>query len=473
MNEKDHGKTGRMRRVPRGFRWLIWTLLIATSLYFGYDATGWILWNRFKAKYEANGVSFDFEDHFITPAPEDDFMQSPTMLGWSKSKDANLTNILTHLPDGVERALQPERGYEYHRPVLFGPILSAEGPLFPEDLALERIHVAMATSDAALKQFAEDAKRPSCWWDDEIPLIPRINVFAQLLELRVRAHLHTGDTDAALNELIGALRFTQHMRNGNTVVGALVQIAVLGILHDSVWEGFRIQAWNDQQLLRLAEEIDQLTVAEDFAMIGVRELAGTIGLIEEMETETYTNSYGSGGWRFSMGCDVLDHFQACPTKEGPWKDSRKLGHLVFETIVPKGHHRLWVYTSGSMWAAMAMGESGELPPRLTEERIVRGEAWDRDSWLCRTFGVGVPHIGKIGEVIIEEQEFYDFARVACELERFWLREGRYPQSLDELPTDAGFPTSSNGRAIEYDLTSDGRYRLKAIEEWRYSPVAED
>ncbi|MEM7013057.1 MAG: hypothetical protein AAF585_16410, partial [Verrucomicrobiota bacterium] len=95
----------------------------------------------------------------------------------------------------------------------------------------------------------------------------------------------------------------------------------------------------------------------------------------------------------------------------------------------------------------------------------------RDSWRIRFAGHGIPSIGRIGDALIEVQAGFDFARVACELERFYLSEDVYPNTFQQLPEWSAVAQVVERSEIEFSQSDDGRYELYGpLENWRYRRV---
>lgn len=88
-------------------------------------------------------------------------------------------------------------------------------------------------------------------------------------------------------------------------------------------------------------------------------------------------------------------------------------------------------------------------------------------------GYAIPRIGRIGDAIIEVQAAFDFARVACELERYFLANGAYPESLQQLLAWDKIEDAVQRSQIQYHQSDDGRYELKGeFDDWRYRRVAD-
>ncbi|MEM7015237.1 MAG: hypothetical protein AAF585_27585, partial [Verrucomicrobiota bacterium] len=387
-------RPSRWRRIPRGFRGLIWTISILALLYFGYDATGRIMWSRFKAKYEAHGVSFNYEDHWIEPAAADDFMQSPTMLGWRDDNDPALVEALTAFPEFVagsqgywtDGALEPlgtaiefapdkegdaARGEilmsmvgRSLKPGEFEALLNFEdrniGPPAPDQMAVAQLDAWLSPKDDAFAQLAVDVLRPECGWNREVPMIRQINNWAEISKLRIRVHLALGRSDRSLEELTTVLRFSSHLRSGRNLVAVLVQTAVLGIIIDAAWEGLHLRAWDDQQLQKLAIEIDRLKITEDFAMMAVVELSQQEWLNSHFENGTHPDAMGAK-WRHLNWLLFLGHVASKPEAGEFWDHICATPYRGFEVIAPKGHYRLKLWTIGCFWADSVLGHSGDLP----------------------------------------------------------------------------------------------------------------
>lgn len=93
----------RNRTLSRCFWVLMSCIGILVITFVGYTIAGNTAWNQFKAKYEKNGLDFDYAVGFRSPPEDQDFFKSPTMKGWLNSHDRELVRLLTEYPEGVAR----------------------------------------------------------------------------------------------------------------------------------------------------------------------------------------------------------------------------------------------------------------------------------------------------------------------------------------------------------------------------------
>ncbi|MEM7014087.1 MAG: hypothetical protein AAF585_21720, partial [Verrucomicrobiota bacterium] len=328
------------RRIPRGLRWLFWTTAILAILYFGFDFFGRFLWYRFEAKYAKHGVSFDLEDHFLSPDPAEDFFQSPTILKWRDGANTKFISDFTGLPKGVT-AYDRRSNWQDGKLERLGSALSPPKPSLSNSAAAEQLLPLLAGQNPLYDQFIEDTKRPKISRDEKVMSLGRLNQWADSQATRIRIFLHAGETQRALDELVAALRFTQHLRERGSLVGMLVQLAMLGILQDAVWEGLQLQAYDEPQLQALSEALDELTIAEDFANIAVLELAMAKDGIVQVEAGNY-HAYGmSGGWRDHFWNELNSHVKASIQRDANWADYQVSLLLSFQFVAPPGNRRLW------------------------------------------------------------------------------------------------------------------------------------
>lgn len=468
------------RRIPRGFRWLVWTAAILAIFYFGFDLTGRILWHRFEAKYAKHDVSFDLEDHYQSPDPENDFLQSQTYQQWTKG--GAFVSKFTGLPTGVT---------EYDRSLSWED-LRLEGlgtALDPSNLSLTNTEAAaqllplLASQNSIYDQFIEDTKRPEISRDDSVIQLGRVHDWARTQSTRIRIFLHAGDSQRAVDELCAALRFTQHLRERRSLVGMLVQLSILGEIQDVVWEGLQLQAYDSKQLNQFASELDRLTIAENSAEIAVMELARLKHGIVEVEAGNYHAHGVKGGWRTHFWNELNSHVDASRKRDPNWDDYNHTLLLSFQLVAPPGNRRLWLHTAGDYWQHAALGHNGDLPDEFNLEQLDSSKAWKIPDWRLVLFGFSIPNMGRIGEVILTQQQFFDFARIACELEIHFLQDEQYAATLQQLQIEVPNDRWASDRKISFSQSPGGRIQLWSVGDdrrddggnsskdsvWRYNP----
>lgn len=433
--------------LSRDARWLLYGFIFLLILYFGYDITGRVLWARFKAKYERAGVSFLYEDRAANPPTDEDFFESPTLSAWRQNAD--FLKPLIEFPAGIEPP-QAEKGWEDHwelaEPVRMVSAITAPAPDLTEAAATTQILIEFAGADPLFAQLVEDTKRSLVTRSDQIPMVAKINNFTEILSLRIQANLAAGNAGLAMDELCAGLRISQRMRDLGNLVGLLVELAMLDILEDAVWEGFRRESWNKNQLRQLAYEIDHLRITKDFAEIPLQELSAIEFYFGFQPAYRYAAPY-PGGWFSSRFRGTKSKW--CSLFADTWSIAGLQSATVssFELLIPKGHFCFMLYYAGRFYDDFCMDEHGSLSPEFTADQNERAMdtilAYRSRDWLNQIYGVAVPNLGNTGESVLDRQQFYDLARIACELEIYKQRAGEYPDTLSvpnfEAPADRYLP----------------------------------
>ncbi|MEM1296055.1 MAG: hypothetical protein AAGH89_11870 [Verrucomicrobiota bacterium] len=447
MNRRFHHVKDRWRRTPKGIRWLIIAATSITTLYVVEDLSGRIAWKNYHQAWEERGVTISLPDPSQINIPQDeDFWESDVMRKWeamSPNYDPSLPNLLSgsyRTTDYVLKAASLEAATltEFNLPL--GKEL--------EDFLRQAHHEDLAL-DGLFQTFADGCKRTRARsFGDRVPSPGRINDAAKHTCDRVAIHLHNHDPERACRDLIAFMQFSNHLRE-QALVGLLVNIAVCGILSDSIWEGLAMQAYDAEQLTELQNALNEVRLARDFAQPAFQEMGGIRDIIDDQ------------GFRELLMSGTLSPLSR--STSDPFRHLQDLILRALDITAPKGRHFNAVIDSFSMWESVTL-ENGKVPDELTIEQSKRLNTW-KPGWRSRIsfMRAAVPNLGKIGESTLEAQQIFDFARISCALERYHISNKSYPDSLmtlvpvylSGLPQDRFQPTLP----IRYAKTPNGRYQL--------------
>jgi hypothetical protein len=119
-----------------------------------------------------------------------------------------------------------------------------------KDLPKQEIRDCLASYGPALRLAEQAAHRKSCdWdtppftlenWDFPIAELQMYRELAQLLSIRARLALSTGDFDTAVQSLRIGLALARHLGEGETVVQSLVSIAIAAVMFGIVEEWMQV-----------------------------------------------------------------------------------------------------------------------------------------------------------------------------------------------------------------------------------------
>lgn len=285
------------------------------------------------------------------------------------------------------------------------------------------------------------SKIPMDYGEGELPGLIGMRSAAKAMALHAHVKLRNGKPGEALEDVLCLLRLSEHFSAEPCLIVNLLEVAVLNVSLQVIWEGIQAGCWSERELERLQQalmDVDGLASAR-LAWEGLRlNTINTFGSAAEGVLKT--NEAGAGG-------------SSAPVKKN-WLGERFFYHNMIafdrffvghylDIIDPKAH-------------------------RVYPERRLDIEAWQKkhrgrlDLTIAR---IAVPSLGGQLERQAQAQSYCSLAAVACALERHRLRAGHYPDRLQQLtamnlislPLDitTGNPLIYERRANQYLLYSVG------------------
>ena len=423
-------------------------------------------WKRFRTEWQAKGVKFSIAEVMPPPVPDDQNMAMHPLFkpvfdytlnaeGMPTWRDTNgmerLRNLTTHPPELWQLAAKKFPQSQWPVPSNSGSQNRTNGVVLanlthwqdfyrldtnfaatpPEaNPALEVLRY-LARHEKALAQLDEALARPHSQFplkvDTELPgsiLLPHLanlKSITSLLTLHATARLEAGQPDAALQDVERAWRLCESLEREPFVISQLVQISIQAITLGAVAHGTALHRWEDRHLRRLDElmrsanklrswefsvrseaafMVDQLSKMErDRALAekAVMQLEEVVGIHDERilkngpRLNRWVVRYAPAGW----------YYQWLARDESVMLDS------LTPTFVNADRRRVsWQNQPG-------------IPPKLWFDRIwplqnIEG-AFTKTAAKCVRLQTNLGH-----------------GRIACALERHWLRHRAYPERLDAL-----------------------------------------
>ena len=450
------------------------------------------LWNSVREECEQKGLSFDFSDIIPEPVPDDKNFayvaplkplleyeeDGVTPLNPEKYDEAS--NFLI-IPAGLSSSLGPKGPEPYH-----GYDLSAVQKFFRDDgmeLWSQPVEAGEPAADVmlAIGRVAEDMdllakaskQRPFYRLNVkyEVKNFDEVKDFENVIggalsfpqhrnaqwwfNIRCSAHLDNGNTDSALADLKMSMFLAELYENEPNLLSQVCRLTLMRLALNPLWEGLAKKRWNAEQLDSLQNILANINYLEglDKALRFERHLINQIhhylrGLLNQ-DSDSFTASLASFGVPLALTGAV--GFRLFPLK--------------------------WFYISPSAFINGSQARSNELyikylnntvdlKSRRIRPNTVKGfdqhfeknalsDPYNFISGLF--FGVEVPAVKKIGQM----QNSIDQARIACALEIYHLKEGKYPQSLAELGKELPHDVFT-GESYFYEPDSKGKYRIYGV-----------
>jgi Tfp pilus assembly protein PilE len=307
-----------------------------------------------------------------------------------------------------------------------------------------------ADFDQVRKALERPYARIDCDYQQPFAIaIPNFVTFrraAQTLSQRAQSYLLLGQPEAAWHELAlvhGLCEILQAKPSGKplTLVGAMINVAIMGVYTSIVEDGLRLHVWREPQLLAIERQLNGTDLLALVVEAFKEELAATSRTFETMNRGELIKLFNSGGsWsKFAL------------------------------TWMPRG----WLYQNLAAGAETGQHtlRSVDVTNRLVLPRQVAELARRMSAKSVRrspyTFlaAMGQPNYAKAVQTVARNQTLANQAELACALERYRLAQGQYPQKLDAvaprfietLPHDL-----IAGRPLNYHRTDGGGYLLYSV-----------
>ncbi len=316
---------------------------------------------------------------------------------------------------------------------------------------------AMIPAEPFLSKLSELSKRPAaCYplkFEDgvsmRVPHLKYLLLAGQLMSMKARTAIALGNGSEAFEDVLDILSLSDRLKDEPVLISYLVRISLMGIAVDAVASGLKTHVWNDGQL----QAFDQLFAPFDFLPELTNALRGervcfnaTVESMRKGEIEAFAAPLGGG--RSAKTGTVKVAFQIWYGLIGQF-DQTTYNSLLQELI-----------------EELKMAPASGLPVELlTKQKVMDLEG----NFLGKGFHVltllSMSSMFGSEARMAETQDRVLMARLACALERYWLKNEQYPESLDliapqylpKLPIDA-----VDLKPFKYRLQSPQEYLLYSI-----------
>jgi hypothetical protein len=275
-----------------------------------------------------------------------------------------------------------------------------------------------------------------------LPHLARMKSLALALRLRATAFLADGQTDRALADVLLWSRLDRGQAQEPFLISFLVRVACHSILLQPVYEGLADHRWTEGQLLVLQKQFE----ATDFigayrqVMRGERAMFQIAGLVDRRQPKPAPNPG--------------------PAAADSASDSFGTMQRMFARL-PRG----FVYQNQvnlyRVYQATIDSQPGEIRNRLQE---VLGQMSRRHPYQMFAAMLG-PAFDKTMAKATRAQTYVHLSTVACALERYRLRHGRFPGGLEALVPEflKAVPADyMTGESLCYRRSEDDRFTLWAV-----------
>ncbi len=313
----------------------------------------------------------------------------------------------------------------------------------------------------AFDEVREAMKRPyavipgdySKPYEQPIPNFVTMRAVAQTLGQRAQCFLLLNRPEAALPELTlmhDVCRILEKPPTGQpeTLVEAMINVAITGLYVAIVQEGFRLHTWQAPQLAALQAQLAEINLPPWVAAAFQAEQAATCHAAELVQPSQIS---------------MIGLAAAKPTI---WRKIMDLPNHAID-LAPRG----WVYQNMAVCARViqiqkenVLDSNQNIIPRRTElaAKEIAKSLDNHHSPFYLLARIAVPNFTKAMQACAFNQTLANQAQIVCALERYHLAHGEYPETLDalmpqfieKLPHDI-----IGGQPLHYRRTEDGKFLL--------------
>ena len=316
--------------------------------------------------------------------------------------------------------------------------------------------------EPAFDDLREALKRPAAVLQGDysepamipIPNFVAMRTAAQMLAQRAQCYMLLNEPDKAVRQIIlmhDLCRILHRPPAGRpvTLVESMINVAIAGLYVATIQDGFRWHVWQEPQLAALQQQLEN----EDLPALVVDSLKSEEVFASAELIDTPTATLRKRIW---IGKSSV-----------PWEGLVSPSYLYFN-FGPRG----WVYQNAIhhvKWMQQFL-QTYDVSNQLIYPKVVAG--WTKgvehfNGWAPYSYweAIFMPNLLKAAQVTTFNQTQVNEAAIACALERYHLKNGRYPDTLDvlvpqfieKLPHDI-----IGGQPLHYRRTDDGKFLLYSV-----------
>lgn len=286
-----------------------------------------------------------------------------------------------------------------------------------------------------------------------------VRLVTQTLAQRAQCLLLTERPEEALRELtlvhdLCRLLDTRTAGHSETLLSAMIDVAVTGLYVDAIADGLRLHAWSEPQLLALEQQLAQIDLPPLLVDAVKTERAAYCQAFQEMSPKRFVQA----------GLIRLDN----PPPSDAWSQIKSASTALL-VVVPHG----WVYQNMTLSAEMYERSIEVFDPVNRTLSIRKIEAYEGEFQNAFTnlwahnfmAALTTMNLSQAWQILARNQTRANEAWVACALERHCLARGRYPDTLaalvpefiTRLPADV-----MSGQTLHYSRQVNDRFALYSI-----------
>lgn len=311
-------------------------------------------------------------------------------------------------------------------------------------------------------QFNLDATRGSSML---LPHLGMLNRLGAGFSAELILDLHRQDPHDAWTNLLATTHLATAWQPEPVEISHIVRFGLTGIAFNATWQAVQAGGWSDAQLAQLQKEWDSVDFFKDLPEVAAFQRVCMVDTCERMRGERMPSMGIGGSWKMMVRSPgttarILKNWwdMSRYRREGIYEDE-KAALLFYRDQEIELQKAIHVPT----WEAM------RLMPGVTNHSVFTSKFNSpmRSMIQMRMMGGALarPNMTLLKGLLARAAEAETQRRLiltALALERFHLKNGKYPASLQELAPD--FMKTApvdfmDGKPLRYELGDDGRFLL--------------
>jgi hypothetical protein len=420
------------------------------------------VWDAYERELRQRGEEISWQK-FVPPAIADaeNFLKAPAMMAWfSKRQSASNTVSIFRLPQNGPNPMSLAKIKALPEATEQSAAASFGWPASRQDVwnwfaGVETNYELLVHASARpLARFDSDPSDPVEQMD--VPNFVNIRSVAQAVATHANLCWVDQRPALALQDLQLLQRLAEVTASTPTLVGGMIRVAIWGLYSETVLGGLEEGALRDADLVAIQAQIKDVNLLDAFTRCLRAERAAELQLLTRSPSQIAkllaTNpAPGTRGFRFTLSAwndwleDVRLRFRLRSTA---WMCQNKL------TMARSYQEALDQVDASERVHAQTLATSFN--------RAVQSFSSSPEGGLARML---VPNCARAALVSAQKHTALSQLRVACGLERYRRKHGRYPESLnllipaylDAVPNDV-----FTGRPLQYRRIATGGYQLWSV-----------
>jgi hypothetical protein len=409
-------------------------------------------WERYCREKEAKGERLDYKGLIPAPVPDNqNFAMTPLLRPLFANQADYIGKLEKRFQLGSERpdAPRPSLGDRHQ-----GKRVDFEG--WKAFLGGKDVLAALGPFEGDLREISAAVRRPYSRFPLQLeqgfacvlPHLGPLRKIEQLYELRACAELRQGQAEEAAADVESLLRLANATKDEPALISLLVRVSGFHIGLQPVWEGLADHRWSEPQLAEIQRSLSGQDLVAQLKLALRGERAG----------------YNATLLQVVANPEILAKIAGFPPHQNPVLEHVPRG-LIYQNLV--AYNR--VFDGLNLPSERASLRACAERYREEETRLKLGSRLGNSSIPNpKTFlvAMSLPAYGPAFQRTLYTQVCLDEASTACALERYWLANGRYPDSLGALvPTylaEVTADAAASGKPLVYKRKADGGFLLYSV-----------